>query len=83
MHDVRRIGATAPLTPSRLASDQIARSKLLVLLAALISFFTSVFLWFSGHESQGIFVGLWAPSILSFGVLMLSGHRTDASEGQP
>ncbi len=83
MHDVRSIGNTAPLAPSLLASDRIARSRLLVLLAALISFFTSVFLWFSGHESQGVFVGLWVPSILSFGVLMLSGHRADASDRQP
>jgi hypothetical protein len=80
MHDVRTVANTAPLGASRVASGQIARSKLLVLLAALISFFVSVFLWFGGHESQAIFVGLWVPSILSFGVFMLSGHRADGSE---
>ena len=58
---------------SRVAPRQIARSKLLILLAAVISFALSVFLWFTGHESQGIFVGLWVPSILSFGALMLAG----------
>lgn len=83
MHDVRSVGNTAPLAPSRLASNQMARSKLLVLLAALISFFTSVFLWFSGQHEQGIFVGLWVPSILAFGVLMLTGHGADGSERQP
>ena len=83
MHDVRRMGNAVPLAPTRPGSSQIARSKLLVLLAALISFFASVFLWFSGHESQGIFVGLWVPSILAFGALMLSGHRADASDRQP
>ena len=58
---------------SRVAPRQIARSKLLILLAAVISFVLSVSLWFTGHENQGIFVGLWVPSILSFGSLMVAG----------
>ena len=58
---------------SRVAPWQIARSKLLILLAAVISFVLSVCLWFTGHENQGIFVGLWVPSILSFGSLMVAG----------
>ena len=62
---------------ARLAPRQIARSQLLILLAAVISFGLSVSLWFTGHENQGIFVGLWVPSILSFGSLMLSGRGTD------
>ncbi|GAC1317349.1 MAG: hypothetical protein NVSMB2_10960 [Chloroflexota bacterium] len=74
--------ATAPvfentLSSTHLAARQIARSKLLILLAAVISFVLSVSLWFMGHENQGIFVGLWVPSILSFGSLMLSGRSTD------
>ena len=58
---------------SRVAPQQIARSKLLILLAAVISFVLSVCLWFTGHENQAIFVGLWVPSILSFGSLMVAG----------
>lgn len=58
---------------SRVAPRQIARSKLLILLAAVISFVLSVSLWFTGHENQAIFVGLWVPSILSFGSLMVAG----------
>lgn len=58
---------------SRVAPRQIARSKLLILLAAVISFVLSVALWFTGHDNQGIFVGLWVPSILSFGALMVAG----------
>ena len=57
---------------SRVAPQQIARSKLLILLAAVISFVLSVCLWFTGHENQAIFVGLWVPSILSFGSLMVA-----------
>jgi len=46
-------------------------SKALVLLAATISFLFSVTLWFAGNELQGIFVGLWVPSILSLGAIVL------------
>ena len=46
-------------------------SKTLVLLAATISFLFSVTLWFAGNELQGIFVGLWVPSILSLGAIVL------------
>jgi hypothetical protein len=57
---------------SRVAPRQIARSKLLILLAAVISFVLSVALWFTGHENQALFVGLWVPSVLSFGSLMVA-----------
>jgi hypothetical protein len=42
----------------------------LFLLAAAASFGLSVTLWFTGNEQQGIFVGLWVPSILSLGALL-------------
>ena len=41
----------------------------LILLGAFVSFVLSVILWFSGHHDQGIFVGLWVPSILALGGL--------------
>jgi len=47
-------------------------SKLLYVIAAAASFLLSVYLWFSGHQEQGQFVGIWVPSILSFGTLMMS-----------
>jgi len=46
-------------------------SKSLILAAATVSFLLSVSLWFSGNELQGIFVGLWVPSILSLGAIVL------------
>ena len=49
--------------------------KASILLAALLSFFLSIYLWFSGSQLQGIFVGLWVPSILSFGALIYAGGR--------
>jgi hypothetical protein len=39
-----------------------------------VSFLLSVSLWFAGHRDQGIFVGLWVPSILSLGALILAGR---------
>ena len=53
----------------------LQRAKKLFCLAAGISFLLSVYLWFGGGKEQGIFVGLWVPSILSLGALMLSGRR--------
>ena len=43
------------------------------LVAAGFSFLLSVSLWFLGNKEQGIFVGLWVPSILALGALMLAG----------
>jgi hypothetical protein len=41
----------------------------MILLGAFVSFVLSVSLWFTGHHEQGIFVGLWVPSILALGNL--------------
>ena len=41
------------------------KAKLLFVAAAGISFLFSVSLWFSGQREEGLFVGLWVPSILS------------------
>jgi hypothetical protein len=54
---------------------RLAKAKLLFCVAAGVSFLLSVSLWFSGHREQGQFVGLWVPSILSLGALMLAGRR--------
>lgn len=51
-------------------------SKITILLAAGMSFLLSVYLWFSGDKESGLFVGIWVPSILSFGALMHSGRST-------
>ena len=76
MHTSQTLDQARPST--RLPARQVARSRLLILLAAVISFLLSVFLWFNGHENQGLFVGLWVPSILSFGSLMLAGRGADS-----
>jgi hypothetical protein len=51
-------------------------ARALILLGAFVSFVLSVTLWFGGNEEQGLFVGLWVPSILSLGALVLQrGER--------
>jgi len=50
----------------------VGTSKALFFLAAGLSFLLSIWLWFSGDRERGLFVGLWVPSILSAGALLLS-----------
>ena len=45
------------------------RSDSIFLVAAFLSFLFSVYLWFSGQRDEGMFVGIWVPSILSFATL--------------
>jgi hypothetical protein len=49
--------------------------QILFVLAAGASFLFSVSLWFSGMREEGLFVGLWVPSILSLGSLLLAGKQ--------
>jgi hypothetical protein len=51
-------------------------AKLGYTVAAGASFLFSISLWFTGSKEEGMFVGLWVPSILSFGTLVLgSSHH--------
>jgi len=57
-------------------SSRMRIAKASIIAAAFISFLLSIFLWFTGSQEQGIFVGLWVPSILSFGALIFSGSSS-------
>ncbi len=65
------------LPEARSASNDRATSKALFFTAALISLLASVYLYFTGSREQGIFVGLWVPSILSAGALLLGDGRDE------
>ena len=55
--------------------SRLAAIKALLCFAAFLSFLLSVGLFFlAEHRMQGIFVGLWVPSILALGALMLVGE---------
>jgi hypothetical protein len=61
------------VTRSAVQFDALGRG--LILLGAFVSFVLSVSLWFTGHHEQGIFVGLWVPSILTLGVIAQGRSR--------
>ncbi len=48
----------------------LTREQVLILAAAFASFVVSVSLWFAGSKDQGMFVGLWVPSILALGAFL-------------
>ncbi len=52
-------------------------AKIGFIVAAFASFLLSVYLWFTGSKDEGVFVGLWVPSILAFGALLMAGGRRD------
>lgn len=57
------------------------KSDYLILASAVLSFLFSVSLWFGligpVQKDAGVFVGIWVPSILSFGIYfkILSGRK--------
>ncbi|MDE0846909.1 MAG: hypothetical protein ACJ05G_10545 [Actinomycetota bacterium] len=63
---------------ANLESTQVvfSKPKILFMVAAFLSLVLSVTLWYTGSKDQGIFVGLWVPSILSLGNLVLTNDRS-------
>ena len=53
----------------------VHRSDSVFVAAAFLSFVFSVYLWFSGQRDEGMFVGIWVPSILSFATLVAQARR--------
>jgi hypothetical protein len=56
--------------------------KATTLLAAAASLAMSIFLYFSGGEEvldrlNGIYVGVWVPSILALGAFLLAGSKDE------
>ena len=57
-------------TPINQNVATLRRSRLMFLTAAFASFLFSISLWFTGSRDEGLFVGIWVPSILALGCLM-------------
>ena len=60
----------------RTAAARHRTGVLLFLVAAATSFVLSVTLWFAGSREEGLFVGLWVPSILAAGAFWITAVRT-------
>lgn len=58
------------------AAARHRRGVLLFLVAAATSFTLSVALWFAGNREEGLFVGLWVPSILAAGAFWIAAVKT-------
>jgi hypothetical protein len=56
---------------ARRSAALTAGSRGLFLLAAGVALVLSISLWFTGSHDQGVFVGLWVPSILSLGAIVV------------
>ena len=67
-------GARQPRTPMNRHLAGVG----LFLLAAGVSFLLSIALWFTDNREEGVYVGLWVPSILAAGAFWMSavGRRS-------
>jgi hypothetical protein len=65
------------LDPSR----RTLAARGLFLAGALLSFGLSVVLYFTGEHTDGIFVGLWVPSILALGAFLAPRRVPVPTEG--
>lgn len=43
------------------------KSDYFIMTAAFLSFVFSVYLWFNNQQQEGLYVGIWVPSILAAG----------------
>lgn len=59
----------------------IKMSDACILIAVMVSFAISGYLWFTGQKDEGLFTATWVPSILCFGIyfrlLALRGDRRE------
>ncbi len=53
---------------------KLRQAKGFIFLAAFLSLLFSIYLYYSGDTQNGIFVGIWVPSILSAGALLMVGY---------
>lgn len=53
------------------SASLVKKTRIACVFAAFVSFLFSISLWFLGYREEGIFVGLWVPSILSSGTLLI------------
>ena len=69
----RPAGYAATSLWSRISA--VHKVKLVFFVASFFSFVLSVTLWFLVDREMGLFVGLWVPTLLALGVLVLIGEE--------
>ena len=47
---------------------KFTKTDRILIFTALISLIFSEYLWFSGEKDSALFIGLWVPTILCFGI---------------
>lgn len=52
------------------------------ILLAFFSFLYSVYLWFTGNQLEGIYVGLWPVTILAFAIAIRQRRSDDKNTDQ-
>jgi hypothetical protein len=54
-------------------------TDILLFISAVLSLVYSEILFFNGNSDQAIFIGLWVPSILAFGIYLklLNNNKND------
>ena len=48
---------------------------------AFLSFLYSIYLWFSGNQLEGVYVGLWPVTILAFAFVIRQRRNDDKNTG--
>ena len=48
--------------------QKFTKTDRILIFTALISLIFSEYLWFTGEKDAALFVGLWVPTILCFGI---------------
>ena len=46
------------------------KKNYLILAASFVAFILSIYLYFTGQTQEGIFTGIWVPSIVGFGIFV-------------
>lgn len=54
-------------------------TDILLFIAAFLSLIFSEILYFKGESTSAIFIGIWVPSILAFGIYLklINNHKND------
>ena len=66
----------AALPRGRTPASRHRLGVMLFLVAAGVSFLLSIGLWFTDNRDEGVFVGLWVPSILAAGAFWIAAVRS-------